>query len=177
MITFTKDAYRELNQYEQHFIRATKANYIMGVTPKLAEEFLRWYKALGGNKHINLGCSNCVYTMVKELGKAYFDFVKMAKEHHPSWIGLAPEEEEDVEEIVTEEPKEVDITEEEMEKMADELNAALAKEINDKTGLGINPSGLPNGAFAEELPKTEEKVSQKAKKGGAVKSKGKKGKQ
>ena len=110
MMQFTKDAYRELNQYEQHFTRAVKGGYTMGITPKLAQNFLDWYKALGGNKHINLGCSNCVYTMMKDLGNAYFAFVADAKENHPSWLGLQEKEEEKKEEekVAEEEPAQND---------------------------------------------------------------------
>lgn len=76
MNVLDKETYEWLKKYEQHLTRAYKANYIMGVTTNLAGEFLEVYKRTGGNKHINLACSNCVYTMVKELGEAYFKYQK-----------------------------------------------------------------------------------------------------
>ena len=148
MIQFTKDAYRELNQHEQHFTRASKGGYTMGVNPKLAEEFLKWYKALGGNKHINLGCSNCVYTMLKELGDAYFKFVADCKENHPSWLNIEPEPE------PANEPENLG-----------EGGVAIAKAV-------IPASQSENKPEVEELPKEEKKASQKPKK--ATSAKGKK---
>lgn len=142
MMQFSKDAYRELNQYEQHFIRAVRGGYTMGVTPKLAEEFLRWYKALGGNKHINLGCSNCIYTMVKDLGNAYFAWVKDAQEKHPAWL----------------QDDEPDMTEEELEKAADEINQAIIEDMKKNASEST----------------IEEKVEEQPAKGGKVSTKGKK---
>lgn len=121
---FSKDAYEELKGHEVHFTRAVKGGYIMGVTPQLAEKFLKWYKALGGNKHINLACSNCVYTMLKDMGEAYFKWVKNAIE---------------TKEELTEEP---DITEEELEKAADEINEAIIGDMK-KNAYQDKPKKAP----------------------------------
>lgn len=89
MIRMNDEAYKDLEQYKVHFTRAVKGGYTMGITPTLAKELHAHYLALGGNKKVNLGCSNCIYTMVKELGAA--------------WMGYTPTV---VEEVKVEEEKE-----------------------------------------------------------------------
>lgn len=74
MIKMNDEAYKDLEQYKVHFTRAVKGGYTMGITPTLAKELHGYYLALGGNKKVNLGCSNCIYTMVKELGAAWMGF-------------------------------------------------------------------------------------------------------
>lgn len=74
MIKMNDEAYKDLEQYKVHFTRAVKGGYTMGITPALAKELHEQYLALGGNKRVNLGCSNCIYTMVKELGAAWMGF-------------------------------------------------------------------------------------------------------
>lgn len=88
MIKMNDEAHKDLEQYKVHFTRAVKGGYTMGITPALAKELHGHYLALGGNKKVNLGCSNCIYTMVKELGAA--------------WMGYTPT----VEEVKVEEEKE-----------------------------------------------------------------------
>lgn len=80
MIRMTNEAYTRLAEYKQHFIRAVKGGYTMGINASLAATLHAEYKRLGGNKRITMTCSNCIYVMVKELGQAWLDYTpKMEK--------------------------------------------------------------------------------------------------
>lgn len=76
----TNEAYTRLEPYKQHFIRAVKGGYTMGINASLAATLHAEYKGLGGNKRITMTCSNCIYTMVKELGQAWLDYTPTVEE-------------------------------------------------------------------------------------------------
>lgn len=80
MITMTNEAYTRLEPYKQHFIRAVKGGYTMGINASLAATLHAEYKKLGGNKRITMTCSNCIYTMVRELGQAWLDYIPTVEE-------------------------------------------------------------------------------------------------
>lgn len=82
MITMTNEAYTRLEPYKQHFIRAVKGGYTMGINASLAATLHAEYKGLGGNKRITMTCSNCIYTMVRELGQAWLDYTPTVEEEH-----------------------------------------------------------------------------------------------
>jgi len=80
MIKMTNEAYTRLAEYKQHFIRAVKGGYTMGINASIAATLHAEYKRLGGNKRITMTCSNCIYAMVKELGQAWLDYTPKVEE-------------------------------------------------------------------------------------------------
>lgn len=99
MITMTNEAYTCLAEYKQHFIRAVKGGYTMGINASLAATLHAEYKKLGGNKRITMTCSNCIYTMVRELGQAWLDYTPTVEEE-------TTQPTEEVKEDATQPPKE-----------------------------------------------------------------------
>lgn len=115
-LKLTKEQYDRLNTDELRWFLKTAhySNFITGLTMKQAKELFDIYNEVFSEKKRATSCSQCRLDVCMRLGKLFFEYeAELDKE-------------------------ECDMTEEELEKYADEINEAIVKDINESHATKTN---------------------------------------
>lgn len=73
-MTFNDEQYKYLEQLEESLGHAVNDNYFRVVNRQMLSELAKIYvDVFGGSTKILNGCSKCILTDIKRLGKAYFE--------------------------------------------------------------------------------------------------------
>ena len=77
-MTFNDEQYKYLEQLEESLGHAVNDNYFRVVNRQMLAELAKIYvDVFGGTTKILNGCSKCILTDIKRLGKAYFEDKKV----------------------------------------------------------------------------------------------------
>lgn len=109
--TFVKEDYEALKPYEEHLVRAKFGRYIYALRRPAFEELSAVYRSLGYTQRLDYSCSNCLLNLCITLGNYYFDFKKQLEAEQKN------------------EEETPDLTEEELEKLGDEINKAIVEDM------------------------------------------------
>lgn len=107
--TFDLEDYEKLKPYRDHLTRAFYGNYTYGLTRATFETLSSIYKSLGYSQRLDYTCGACLLNLCKTLGSYFFPFEEKLKEENKS--------------------EEDDLTEEELEKLGDEINKAIVEDM------------------------------------------------
>ena len=107
--TFTIEDYEKLKPYKDHLTRAFYGKYTYGLTRATFETLSSIYKSLGYSQRLDYSCSSCLLNLCKTLGSYFFPFEEKLKEENKG--------------------EEYDLTEEELEKLGDEINKAIVEDM------------------------------------------------
>lgn len=123
-LKLTKEQYDRLNTDELRWFLKTAhySNFITGLTMKQANELFTIYNEVFGEKKRATSCSQCRLDVCMRLGKLFFEY----------------ENEYNNEPIDDPNKEECDMTEEELEKYADEINEVIVKDINESHAQKTN---------------------------------------
>ena len=70
----TDEEYEYLKEYEYRFTQAVRADYVSVPNPSAIKEMHRiWCRIIGRQERLRESCYHCVLTLVKEVGKVFFD--------------------------------------------------------------------------------------------------------
>lgn len=70
----TDEEYEYLKEYEPRFHQAVRADYVSAPNPSAIREMHRiWCRIIGRKEILRESCYHCVLTLVKEVGKVFFD--------------------------------------------------------------------------------------------------------
>ena len=73
-LKFTDDEFKYLQDWEYRFFQAVKADYVSVPHPQAIREIHRiWCKISGRAETLRESCYHCVFRLMKDMGKVYFD--------------------------------------------------------------------------------------------------------
>jgi hypothetical protein len=111
MREFKQQDYENLKPFEAHLNRGYYGRYYYGLRRADFNKLVEIYRDLGLTQAMDYSCGRCILQLTCTLGKAYFEYKKKMEE---------------------------DFTEEELEKMGDEINKAIIQD------MGKNPEPPKN---------------------------------
>ena len=69
-----KEIYELLKKFEKHLRRGYYGDYTYGLYEKDFDEMYEIYRQLGGKLKLRYSCNRCQLTLMKELGKVFFEW-------------------------------------------------------------------------------------------------------
>lgn len=72
-MNYTKEEYKWLSQYEEHFHTALFADWARGIGSTATAQMTEIYnRATGNTRRTNAGCGVCVLSLLKDAGRLWY---------------------------------------------------------------------------------------------------------